>query len=260
MSLRFYAFTIVFISLIALSAMNIWGALSARKTPQMSTEEFNKAVSEYIANHPEEILTSLQKMRMAEQEAQMKEFEVAATQKIKDNKEEIVDFAYPHFKSSDPAAITVVEFFDYECNFCRIGSNDVKKLIQNNKANFIFREYPIMGGSSEKASLFALKVHILDPTLYTKAQEQLWKAQPPYTDETLSSIAESLGITEKLKNQDDKEATALLARTKELGNKLGLGGIPVFIIGNKLVMGAQNYDQLVALISAAEKEQGEGSK
>lgn len=153
----------------------------------------------------------------------------------------------------DKYDITIVEYTDYQCPFCRKVHPELKKLAQSDKSiRIIYRDWPIFG----EASLIAARVAIASnyQGKHEAVHDALMNAPRPLTDGTIKAAALKAGVDWSRLETDMKkhgtEIDALISRNGEQAEALGLQGTPAFIIGNYLVEGGMDF---TALKSAVEK-------
>ena len=143
--------------------------------------------------------------------------------------------------------VSVVEFFDYNCGYCKRALPDVVKLVDNDsKVRVVLKELPIFGEDSEAAAKAALAAH--KQGKYFEMHQKLFTEPGKADKEKALRIAGELGLdTARLeKDMADPEVQRSLDEAKELAQKLGLQGTPLYLIGDRVIPGAPDdlYDQL----------------
>lgn len=148
--------------------------------------------------------------------------------------------------------ITVVEFFDYNCGFCRRSMPEIMDLMeQNDDIRFVFKEYPILSEESRVAAALALGVD--DPDAYFELHQRFYATQQ-LTGSEIGRAVEDVGL--------DPDALAEAASTPEIARQLqdigalartlGVDGTPTFVVGNRMVIGA-DIEALKAAIEEARR-------
>ena len=152
--------------------------------------------------------------------------------------------------------ITVVEFFDFNCGYCKRGLPEVQKLIKSDKkVRFVFKELPILSKGSEEAARVALAA---------KRQGKYWEfhqvmlgSKGQANEASALKVAEGLGLDmDKLKTDMASDAVKNeLDDMKALAKKIGINGTPHFLVGDKAIPGAPEdlHDQLETLVSEFRK-------
>lgn len=229
--------------------------LSAVAVPMAKAEDFTadqkkqveKIINDYLMENPEVITKSLQ----AYQEKQMAEQEEKAKQSILDNMKHLTAKELPSIGKED-APITIVEFFDYNCGYCKRALPDIQAISkENDKVRFVFIEMPILGPSSGTAAQYALAAH--NQGKYFEFHSALMEDRAPKEEEHLIEVGAKLGLdTEKLKaDANSQEIKDRLANHMGMANKIGIQGTPAFIINGKLFRGYIGKDGMDAEIKTA---------
>lgn len=210
----------------------------------LDEQQVVEIVRNYLTENPEilvEMTTELDK-RQQEEEASQQE------KAISDNADAL--FRSPHaFAAGNPDGdVTVVEFFDYNCGFCRRAMPDVVKLIDNDdNVRLVFKELPIFGEQSEEAAKGALAAHIQGK--YFEMHQKLFTEPGKANKDKVLRIANEIGLDVPQLEADMEGASVqqALDEAKDLAQKLGLQGTPFYLIGDRIIPGAPDdlYDQLV---------------
>jgi protein-disulfide isomerase len=146
--------------------------------------------------------------------------------------------------------VTLVEFFDYACPYCKASNPHVDKLLQEDKGlRVVYRELPILGPDSITSARLSLEASKLGR--FAQFHDSLWAAGRPAPD-TNAAAARIAGINAEPKNDPDVEAE--LKKNMQLAGQLGATGTPLFVVGNRVMNGAVGYDALKAAIEEARKK------
>ncbi|MGQ0456308.1 MAG: DsbA family protein [Hyphomicrobium sp.] len=209
-------------------------------------------VKEYLLANPEimvDVQTALEAKLEKEQAEKLKSFMASNAKDIYRNPESPV--------AGDPNGdITVVEFFDYNCGYCKRGLTEVQKLIQSDKkVRFVFKELPILSKGSEEAAKIALAAK--KQGKYWEFHQAMLSTKGQANEASSLKAAEALGLDiAKLKtDMASKEIEDELAADKDLAKKMGINGTPHFLVGDKSIPGAPEdlHDQLEALVTEFRK-------
>lgn len=222
--------------------------------------QIQNIIAQTLKDKPQIIIDALQSF-------QQKQYEEAA-QTIKSTQQSASKFVNDLFnQANDPVAgnpkgkLTVVEFFDYQCPHCVDMNPVITDLIKsNNDVRVIFKEFPIRGPLSEFAARAALAANIQGK--YLPFHDAVMKAQQPYTQDAILTIATNVGLdVTKLKSDMNGAAvTKQIEANMKLGQELKLLGTPAFFIGKSnatsgssllYVPGQMNKDQLNQAINKA---------
>jgi len=207
-----------------------------------------QTMRDYLTKNPEilvEMTTELDKRQAAEQSQQQ-------NKAISENAEAIFRSPVSHVAGNPNGDVSVVEFFDYNCGYCRRALPDVVKLVNDDgKVRLVLKELPIFGEDSEAAAKYALAAD--KQGKYFEVHQKLM-ADPGKADkEKALRIAQELGLDMEQLEKDaaSDETQKALDEAKELAQKLGLQGTPLYLIGDRVVPGAPDdlYDQLKANVA-----------
>ena len=151
------------------------------------------------------------------------------------------------WKGAAKPEVTLVEFFDYACPYCKASNPAVDRLLQEDKGlRVVYRELPILGPDSVTAARLSLEASKLGR--FAQFHDALWAAGRPAPD-TIATAAQSAGIAPS-PTQDTAIETEL-AQNRSLAGELGATGTPVFVVGDRVLNGAVGYDALKDAIAKA---------
>ena len=150
---------------------------------------------------------------------------------------------------SKQANITIYEFFDYNCGYCKSVVRTIMDVLsEDKKINFVFVEFPILSEQSYFAAKAALASK--NQNLYNKFHLSLMKINGRVNEEKVFSTAKKIGldISQLKKDMNNPEIEQQLVKNREIAKLLGLNGTPAFIIGNIIYPGALNLNNLTKII------------
>ena len=151
------------------------------------------------------------------------------------------------WKGAAKPDVTLVEFFDYACPYCKASNPYVDRLIQEDKGlRVVYRELPILGQDSVIAARLSLQASKVGR--FAQFHDALWAAGRPAPD-TITKAAQAAGIPSTPPN--DPVAEQELKSNFQLAGKLGATGTPLFVVGDKVMNGAVGYDTLKQAIADA---------
>ena len=154
------------------------------------------------------------------------------------------------WRGSAKPDVTMVEFFDYACPYCKASNPHVDRLLQEDKGlRVVYRELPILGPDSVNAARLSLEASKLGR--FAQFHDSLWAAGRPAAD-TNAAAAKIAGIDAAPKS--DPEVEAELKKNFQLAGQLGATGTPLFVIGDRVMNGAVGYDALKEAIAAARRK------
>jgi protein-disulfide isomerase len=192
-------------------------------------------VKDYLMKHPEillEVQTALE-TKAAEQDAAKTKALVA------EHAKDIYRSPNAPLAGNPDGDITVVEFFDYNCGYCRRGFSEIQKLVESDKTvRVVFAEFPILGDDSVHAAKVALAAR--KQGKYWEVHSGILSSSGKVNEATALKVAEKVGLDmTKLKaDMGSPEVQAELDRVKDLAQKLAINGTPHFLVGDRAVQGA----------------------
>jgi protein-disulfide isomerase len=151
------------------------------------------------------------------------------------------------WKGAAKPQVTLVEFFDYACPYCKASNPAIDRLLEEDKGlRVVYRELPILGPDSVSAARLSLAAS--KAGRFGLFHDTLWATGRPAPD-TNAKAAQSAGIAPT--PTQDPEIEAELNRNVKLAGQLGATGTPLFVIGNRVMNGAVGYDMLKDAIAKA---------
>ena len=209
-------------------------------------------VRDEINNDPEIVVKAIETHIRNQQQKEDKRI----NQLIQANKDAIMNNSNDPVYGKPTARSTIVNYYDYNCSHCKKMSHVIKRLIKENQDVYIiFKELPILGQLSTKASTAALAVNKISPSKYLDFHFALIEDNTAGSmDQKIKKVAQSLGInTEQLyKEMDNAAIKSMLESNVKLASNIGIRGIPAFIINGQLYP-AMSYEQIIAAIAQSDK-------
>lgn len=211
-------------------------------------QEFGAFIREYLLANPELI----EEMSQALEIKKEAESRVMAQAAIADNEDAIFNAPEDIVLGNPDGDVTVVEFYDYNCGFCKRAMNDMLGLLDKDpNIRFVLKEFPILGPDSLAAHRVAMSFRALAPEQYGDFHMKLLGGDVRATADYAIEVAKEFGVDEAaLKaGMDDPAIDQSIRQTYELANALGISGTPSFVIGNEAVFGAVGEDVLLGKIA-----------
>jgi protein-disulfide isomerase len=236
----------------ALVALSTAGPVSAQSFTGPQREEIEKIVKEYIIAHPEvlqEAMTELDK-RQAEADAEK------ARATIKNNEQAIFDSPRQVTVGNPQGDVTLVEFFDYNCGYCKRALSDLVDLMKSDsKLRVVLKEFPVLGPSSIEAAQVAVAVRMQDKTgkKYLEFHQKLLGGRGQADRARALAVAKDVGLdmTRLEKDMASDEAKATFDENIKLAEALGMNGTPSYVIGSEVVVGAAGLEALRQKVNTA---------
>lgn len=194
-------------------------------------------VRAYLLENPEVLIEAMDVLQQREEDAKLTRDATYLAQ----NQDAM--FANPNdWVGGNPDGdITLVEFMDYRCSYCRKAYSEVDELLRTDgKIRFVVKEFPILGEASMLASQFAIAVRQLHgDDAYGKAHHTLMTLRGEPTPETLVRVAKDMGFDPQpiLDRMKSPEVQAVIAQNYKLAEDLEITGTPAFIMGDSVLRG-----------------------
>ncbi|WP_304714715.1 DsbA family protein [Phenylobacterium sp.] len=220
-------------------------ALALSACDRASDDAFGERVRAYLIENPEVIEEAVQALgKKRETEAAQ-----AAVSAIEANRTAL-ERDPRDFVANPNGAITLTEFFDYRCGYCKIAAPEIQEIIDNNPdVRVVFKEFPIFGEQSDETAAIMLTDQAKAKTL--ELHERLM-AEKSLDDAALNRHLRAVGIDPAAVREAAK-APAIqqqLADTHDLAQALGINGTPAFVIGDRLISGADMESVKAAIVNA----------
>ena len=212
---------------------------------KLSKQELDKIMYEYIMENPQVILDSVDKLRK-----KMEEDSKLDEGYLKENFMQFANNPNIPYMGSDTPKVIIIEFFDYNCGYCKKSLDAVKELLRTEyDLKISFRDYPILAPSSRIAAKAALAAK--KQGKYFSFHSALMSMQGNLNEDKIFTIANNLEMDiEKLKIDMQKdEIEEIIEDNESLARKLNIRGTPTFIINGKLYAGALDLKKLRQIIN-----------
>jgi len=206
--------------------------------------EIGKIVHEYLVKNPEvlrEAISELDKRQKAE-EAQQRELAIESVKK------QIFDSKYQVVVGNPEGKVTLVEFFDYNCGYCKKTLDDLAKLAKENPdLRIVLRDFPVLGQGSMEAAQVAMAVaKQIQGDKFWAFHQALLGARGHAGKEQALAAAREAGVDMKRLEKDMKspDIRAGYAEVMHIADKLSLTGTPSWVVGKEVIVGAVGYSEL----------------
>lgn len=226
-------------------------AASASDFTPDQKKEIEAIVGEYLKNHPEVLFEAIQ----AAEDKVKTDAKDKATQALAAHRQQVYDDPESPVAGNPKGDVTLVEFFDYRCPYCKQVEPSLEKLLgEDRQLRFVYKEFPVLGPDSEVAARVALAARRQGK--YDAFHRAMMGATGHIDQTGIFKVAASVGLDVDRAKRDmaspevDKELKANL----DLGKTLDLDGTPSFIIGNTIVPGAISASEIKQLIADARKK------
>lgn len=219
---------------------------SATAFSEEQTKDIGPIARDYLLKNPEVIRDMIEALQAKEESAKAN----LQTQALKDKKDAVFNDPASPFAGNPVGDVTIVEFFDYKCPYCKQVSPALEGLLKADKGlKLVFKEFPILGEPSVLASRAALAA--AKQQKYLEFHQAMMAYRGDLDLNSIATVAASVGLdAEKLvMDMKSDEIEKQLAATHDLAAALSIRSTPTFIIGDKVVPGALSIERLQDLIT-----------
>ena len=232
------------LSATAMSMVVALGSFSpANAFDDAQKKEIGEIVKNYLIEHPEVLMEVQQALEKKQDDARMAQAKVAVDQ----NHDAIFNASSDLSLGNPKGKVTVVEFFDYNCGYCKRAISDMDTIIKKNpEVRFVLKEFPILGQDSVAAHRVSDAFRHIAPEKYGQFHRELLGGEAHANEARALEVAASLGVSEdQIRAQMEKSSNeASVKQTYALAHKLGITGTPSYILGDEAIFGAVGADAL----------------
>ena len=239
--------------LAALTLVALTPACAQGDVDVANKDAIEQIVRDYIMENPEIIEEAL----IARAQRQQAEETQAVQAAIDENMDAIYNSPADFSIGPDDAPVTLVEFFDYRCGYCKRSADWTLDLPEkyDGKVRVVFKEFPILSAESEKAALAALAAG--EQGRYAEMHRELMELDNSsgFKPEAIDAAAKRAGVDVDKMRADMKSVRLqkVVADNKSLARSIGVDGTPAFFVGNQHVPGANTASVAQLLDDAIEK-------
>lgn len=225
----------------------------------LTKENLGPAVREYLLANPEVVIEAVEAYQKKQEELES----AKAQESLKTHK----DFLYKADKDTSPqvgnpeATVTIVEFFDYNCGYCKRAFSEVQSVLADDKdVRFVFKDMPILSPTSQLAAHWSLAAQRQGK--YFEFHAALMTHQGAVSEESLAEVAKKVGLdADKMKTDAaDPKIAEIVNQNIQVAGDLGIRGTPAFIINDRVVGGYITLDEMKRIITEVRAEAKDGKK
>ena len=242
---------LVLAAALALSAM----PAAAQDFSTAQRGEIEKIIKDYLIKHPEVLQEAMAELEKKQQLAETEK----ARSAVKNHSDALFNSPRQVVLGNPQGDVTFVEFFDYNCGYCKRALNDMVELMgKDPKLKVVLKEFPVLGPGSVEAAQVAVAVRMQDKTgkKYFEFHQKLLSGRGQVDKAKALATAKEVGLDMARIDKDLKsdEVSKTLEESMKLAEALGLNGTPSYVIGNDVVIGAVGQAQLSQKIQAARQQ------
>ncbi|WP_109311379.1 DsbA family protein [Ruegeria sp. AU67] len=231
-------------------------ALDLSTMSDAEREQFGVQVREYLLENPEVIIEAINilEQRNAVAEASADKELVAA------NADELFNDGYSWVGGNPHGDITLVEFMDYRCGYCRRAVPEVASLLaEDGNIRLVIKEFPILGDASVLSSRFAVATkHVAGADAYKQVHDALMEFGGEPSEVSLRRISDGLGLDSDaiISAMDSEQVTDEIGQTRALAQRMQISGTPSFVLGTEMLRGFLPADQMKQIVDGVRADQG----
>ena len=239
---------------LAAAAMLFAPPASAQSFNEDQRHEIEGIVKDYLLAHPDVLQDVMAALDKRQQEADAEK----ARTTIKNNNATLFNSPHQVVLGNPQGSLTVVEFFDYNCGYCKRALPDMLTLLKNDSnIRFVLKEFPVLGEGSVDAAHVAVAARMQDPTgkKYIEFHQKLLGGRGPADKAHALAVAKEVGfdMVRIEKDMASDEVKTTIDENMKLADALGVNGTPSYVVGDELVVGAVGLDALKQKIAAVKK-------
>jgi protein-disulfide isomerase len=240
---------------LVLCAVLVWSGMTEKGAAQSLTPDdrgrIEQIIHDYLLSHPEVVIEAL---KTADARDKRKQAE-ASSAAIAAKRKELLDDPSDPVGGNPKGDVTLVEFFDYRCPYCKQVEPAIEALLKEDpKLRIVYKEFPILGKESTFAAHVAFAA--LKQGKYEQFHDAMMAAKGNITEDVILKIAADAGL-DIAKIKDDMNAPEIdkiIKRTYDLADALGVNGTPGSVIGDNLIPGAVDLAELKQMVATARKQ------
>ena len=240
--------------LVTAAAMAFGLALPAHALDLDNLSETERAtlhdeIRAYLLQNPEVIMEAVAVLEERQSAGQAE----ADADLVRANADAIFDDGHSWVGGNPDGDVTMVEFMDYRCGYCRRAAGEVESLLQDDgNIRFIVKEFPILGEESLRASRFAIATkQVAGADAYKSVHDALMTYNGTMNEAGFIRLADSLGLDANaiIARMDSDSVTQVIAANHALGQALQINGTPSFVMGEQMLRGFVPQDTMQQVVN-----------
>ena len=239
-------------SCVALLAFSLPGIATAAEFSAPQRGEIEKIIHNYLVAHPEVLQEAMAELEKRQAAAEGEKHLAA----VKSNAKALFSSPYQVTLGNPNGNVTFVEFFDYNCGYCKRAMLDMLALMKDDpKLKVVLKEFPVLGEGSVEAAQVAVAVNMQDPSgkKYLEFHQKLLGGRGQANKAAAMAVAKDIGLDMKRLEKDmhGPEVKATLTENFKLAEALGMNGTPSYVVGDAVVVGAVGLEALREKVNTA---------
>jgi len=218
----------------------------------LQKNEIRNTVREYLLENPQVVVEAIEKIRTQQQRSEGRQGQNAVTARA----DQLFNSRSDPSVGDPKASVTIVEFFDYQCPYCRRMAQQLADLNEEDPdLRIVYKEFPVFGPASTLAASAAMGA--MRQGKYEEFHLALMGIRGAPSERSIFRLAERIGLDAGRLRADMNSATPqrIFQRNRQLAQELGIRGTPAFVIGDQVIRGAVEISRLRELIAEQRKQQ-----
>ena len=214
--------------------------------------ELQSIIREYLVQHPEVLQEAMAELEKRQVAAEAEKAKAA----VKNNAQTLFDSSRQVVVGNAQGDVTLVEFFDYNCGYCKRALTDLTDLMKDDsKLRVVLKEFPVLGPGSQEAAQVAIAARMQDKSgkKYFDFHQRLLSGRGQADRARALAAAKEAGFDMAKLERDmaSPEVKATIEENMKLAEQLGLNGTPSYVVGSDVVVGAVGLEALKGKVKAA---------
>jgi protein-disulfide isomerase len=236
----------------AIALIVVPGLARAQTFSEPQRSEIERIVKDYLIAHPEVLQDAVAELEKRQQAADAEKAKAA----VASNTETLFNSARQVVVGNPKGDVTLVEFFDYNCGYCKRALSDLLDLMKNDSSlRVVLKEFPVLGPGSVEAAQVAVAARMQDKTgkKYLEFHQKLLGGRGQADKARALAAAKDAGFDMARLEHDltSDEVKVTIDESMKLAETLGLNGTPSYVVGTDVVVGAVGLDALKAKVNTA---------
>ena len=237
---------------LALALGTLAPVTASAQSPALDKAQVEQIVKDYLLQNPEVIRDALVELDRRDKEAEA----TRVSAMVSDKDGILLNSRHQVVLGNPDGDVTMVEFFDYNCGYCKRAMADMERLLDEDpNLRVVLKEYPVLGQPSFEAAQIAIAVNALAPDRYREFHVAMLTMRGKADQASTLKVAEAMGLARddlaRAVTKDDVRAN--VEEVYDLADQLGISGTPSYVIGDAVIKGAYGYDTLKAAIQSMRK-------
>ena len=240
-----FIFRLLAVALVALAAASTFDVARAQFSPDQKGE-IEKIIRDYLLRNPEVLQEVIQEMERRQAQAEAEKHRGA----IKEHADALFNSKRQIVLGNPQGDVTMVEFFDYNCGFCRKALTDKLELIKNDpRLRLVLKEFPVLGEGSTQAAQVAVSVRLQDKTggkKYLEFHQKMFASRGQIDKARALAVVREIGLDAARAEREmgSEEVRLTLEEGFKLAEALGINGTPTYVLDGQVVVGAVGVEKL----------------